>query len=62
MEEHDAKHQDMHGTETTTRWVHKHRTLAKWIARGFVLGATSISYYLKRQEKKIVEEERSKKQ
>ena len=58
----ENQEQDTHGTPRITRWVHKHRTLAKWIARGFVLGATSISYYLKRQEKKIVEEERSKKQ
>jgi len=48
---------DIHGTESTTRWVHKHRTLARWLSKGLVVGATALTYYLKKQEKKIVEEE-----
>ena len=58
-EEHHNK-KDIHGTETTTRWVHKHRTLAKWLARGLVAGATAVSYYLKKQEEKIEKEEKKK--
>lgn len=56
----DSKKQDLHGTEATTRWVHKHRTIAKWLAQGLVVGATALSYYLKKQEKKISEEEKKK--
>lgn len=58
MEGHNSKHQDKHGTVGMTSWIHKHRKLAKWLARVAVVGVTAFSYYLKKQEKKIEEEER----
>ncbi len=58
MTEESKKHQDTHGTEKTTRWVHKHRVAAKWVARGLVLGLGLLSYYLKNQEEKIEKEEK----
>jgi hypothetical protein len=60
MEE-NKNNPDIHGTKSTTRWVHKHRTLAKWLARGLVAGATAVSYYLKKQEAKIEKEETKEK-
>ena len=54
----DSKQQDIHGTKTTTRWVHKHRTLAKFLVRGLVVTGAALTYYLKNQEKKIEQEEK----
>ena len=53
--------QDIHGTEEMTRWVHKHRVAAKWLVRILALGVASFSYYLRKQEKEIDQEEKSKK-
>lgn len=61
MAEESNKKNDTHGTEATTRWVHKHRALAKWLARSLVAGATAISYYLKKQEESIKKEEKERK-
>lgn len=53
------KENDKHGTPATTRWVHKHRALAKLVMRGLAFGATAALYYLKNQEKEIAKEEKT---
>ena len=60
MEEKEHKKEDIHGTPETTRWVHKHRRVAKWLVRIMALGVASLSYYLRKQEKQIEEEEKKK--
>ena len=60
MSEENKNNKDIHGTPATTRWVHKHRTLAKFIMKGLAIGATSALYYLRKQEDKIKEEEKRK--
>ena len=60
MAEDNKKHEDTHGTEKTTKWVHKHRTAAKWLSKAAVLSVATLLYYLKKQSKKIVEEEKNK--
>jgi len=57
----EAKKEDIHGSPIVTRWVHKHRTTAKWVAKGLVAGAAALSYYLKKQEEKIEREEKKEK-
>ena len=54
--EKETRNQDSHGTPAMTRWVHKHRTLAKWLFKLLIAGVASLLYYLKRQEGDIEKE------
>ena len=56
MTEKETKNQDIHGTRAMTRWVHRHRTLAKWLFKLLIAGVASLLYYLRRQEKDIEKE------
>ena len=60
-EESNTKRKDIHGTVGTTRWVHSHRRVAKWLMKIAVAGAASFLYYLRKQEKQIEEEEKKRK-
>ena len=60
MEDQETKKEDVHVNPATTRWVHKHRTAAKWLVRGLALAVGSLSYYLTKQEKQIEEEVKKK--
>ena len=61
MKEEIKKNQDIHGTEATTHWVHKHRRLAMWALKLLTAGITSLLYYLRRQEKEIEHEQKKMK-
>jgi hypothetical protein len=54
----ENKNQDTHGTKMTTKWVHKHRTVAKFFVKSLVVVGAALTYYLKNQEKKIEQEEK----
>lgn len=61
MTEENKKVEDIHITKGFTRWVHHHRTLAKWLMKALIAGVTAILYYLNRQEKQIENEEKREK-
>ena len=56
----EIEQKDIHGTEATTRWIHKHRKAAKWLMKIAIVGISSVLYYLRKEEKEI-EEEKTKK-
>jgi hypothetical protein len=54
--EQKENHKDTHGSSGMTRWVHRHRRLAKWLLKFLVAGVAAFLYYLRSQEK-IIEQE-----
>jgi len=52
----ENKKEDIHINKGFTGWVHHHRILAKWLIKFLVVGATSLLYYLRREQRHIEEE------
>lgn len=54
----DKKQEDIHLTREVTSWVHHHRKLAKWLMRILVMGLAVASYYFKKEQKHLEDEEK----